>query len=83
MTRKKAFPQEERRDRYGELARAVIEMAWRDARPGSRAAPQVALEAREFLLSREADFWASVAGIHLHRIRQILDKAPLPGEGEE
>ena len=71
---------EERRERYGDLARALIELAWRDARPNTRAIPAIAREAREFLFSEEAEFWAELAGLPLHRLRRLLDKCPPPDE---
>ncbi|MAF12914.1 hypothetical protein CMK11_20885 [Candidatus Poribacteria bacterium] len=65
---------EERRDRYRDLARAVIELAWRDARADSCAPVPVHDEAREFLLADAAEAWADMAQFDLRRLRLLLEQ---------
>ena len=72
---------EERRDRYRDLARAVIELAWRDARVDSRATDVVHEEARDFLAGDAAEVWADMAQFDLRRLRLLLEQElPAPFE---
>ncbi len=72
---------EERRDRYRDLARAVIELAWRDARADSRATDIVHAEAREFLTGDAAEVWADMAQFDLRRLRLLIEQEmPAPYE---
>ena len=72
---------EERRDRYRDLARAVIELAWRDARADSRATDVVHDEAHGFLASDAAEVWADMAHFDLRRLRLLLEQEmPAPYE---
>jgi len=63
---------EERCDQYRALARAILELAWRDASPHAACSEAERREARAFMFSEEADFWAYVAGVNLAQIRRLL-----------
>jgi hypothetical protein len=71
---------EETCEHYRELARAVVQMAWRDASPDSAVSPDVRLEAQEFLFSESAEFWAIIAGVHLAHLRQAVARLPIPSD---
>lgn len=74
---------EERRDRYRDLARAVIELGWRDARADSCAAEAAREHAREFLFSDAAELWADMAQFDLRRLRLLLEQeTPPPFEAD-
>ena len=67
-----ALSREERCDQYRTLARAIIELAWRDARPDAVCSEEYRREAREFVLSEDADFWSYVAGVNIAQLRRAL-----------
>lgn len=69
---------EERRDRYRDLARSVIELGWRDARANSCATETERVEAREFLFSEAAELWADMAQFDLRRLRLLLEQQTPP-----
>lgn len=63
---------EERCDQYRTLARAILELAWRDANPNAACGDADRRQARAFVFSEDADFWARVAGVNLAQIRKQL-----------
>lgn len=78
-----ALSREERCDRYRNLARAILELAWRDARPDAVCSEAYRREAREFVFSEDADFWAYVAGVNIAQIRRALRRSgDTPERGE-
>ncbi|MBM3216993.1 hypothetical protein FJZ36_19030 [Candidatus Poribacteria bacterium] len=72
-----ALTREERCDRYRDLARAVIELAWRDARPESRSSDANREDARAFLFSESGDFWASLGSVNLAHLRRVIRESRL------
>lgn len=77
---KDTLSREERCDQYRALARAILELAWRDARPGTVCSEEYRRAAREFLFSEDAEFWAYVAGVNIAQIRRALRCAELETE---
>lgn len=74
---KGTLSREERCDQYRALARAILELAWRDARPGTVCSEEYRRAARDFLFSEDAEFWASVAGVNIAQVRRALRRAEL------
>ena len=60
------------RRNYNNLSLSVLDHALRDATGTREIAPEERREAKEFLFSTEAEFWAEAAGVNIWTIRQVL-----------
>ena len=60
------------RRNYQNLALSVLDHALRDA-TGTRAiAPETKTDAKDFLFSNDAEFWAEAAGVNIWKLREVF-----------
>ena len=65
-----AFPAVRRN--YQNLALSLLDHALRDATGTREVTPEEMRDAREFLFSEEAEFWAEAAGVNIWTLRQVF-----------
>lgn len=60
------------RRNYQNLALSVLDHALRDATGTREIPPSARVDAKDFLLSSDAEFWAEAAGVNIWKLRQIF-----------
>ena len=67
------------RRNYQNLALSVLDHALRDATGTREIAPEARGDAKAFLYSDDAEFWAEAAGVNVWKLRQVF-KERLDGD---
>ncbi len=62
------------RRNYQNLALSVLDHALRDATGTRVIAPAAKVDAKDFILSGDAEFWAEAAGVNIWKLRQIFQE---------
>jgi hypothetical protein len=60
------------RRNYQNLALSVLDHALRDATGTRVVAPDTKVDAKDFIDSGEAEFWAEAAGVNIWKLREVL-----------
>lgn len=66
------------RANYRYLALKVLDHALRDASGTRQTSRETQQEAREFIHSKEAEFWADASGVNIRKLRQAYERRQLP-----